>query len=40
MYEGTMIQNGGKLVDLNALTKTQNGELILDGISSLKVFVT
>ena len=39
MYEGIKVQNGGKLVDLNDLPKTENGELILDGVDSLKVFV-
>ncbi|TLP36807.1 DUF5801 repeats-in-toxin domain-containing protein [Arcobacter arenosus] len=39
MYEGINVQNGGITVDLDSLQKTENGELILDGISSLKVFV-
>ncbi len=39
MYEGINVQNGGITVDLASLQKTENGELILDGISSLKVFV-
>ncbi len=39
MYEGINVQNGGITVDLASLQKTENGELILDGISSLKIFV-
>ncbi len=39
MYEGINVQNGGITVDLDSLQKNEAGELILNGVSSLKVFV-
>ncbi|RXK02444.1 VCBS domain-containing protein [Halarcobacter bivalviorum] len=40
MYEGIKIQNGSQTVDLNTLPKTQDGELILTGIETLKVYLS
>lgn len=39
MYEGIKVHNGGKLTDLNTLTKTQNGELILNNLDQLMIYV-
>ncbi len=40
MYKSIKIENDGKLVDLNNLSKNENGELVLDGIKSLKILVS
>ncbi|WP_419774734.1 VCBS domain-containing protein [Halarcobacter sp.] len=40
MYEGIRIQNGTQTVELNSLPKSENGELILIGIETLKVYLS
>ncbi|WP_417328175.1 VCBS domain-containing protein, partial [Halarcobacter sp.] len=40
MYEGIRIQNGTQTVELNSLPKSENGELILTGIETLKVYLS
>ncbi|PLY04052.1 MAG: hypothetical protein C0625_17405, partial [Arcobacter sp.] len=39
MFEGIKVLNGGKEVDLNSLPKNGAGELVLDGIEGLKIYV-